>query len=68
MLKFFRFVIRLCSTILNDFHEKREIEAKKTKLIILILSYKTLSFFLMMMLRNIAKTKLAHLHYRYDVS
>ena len=39
----------------------------KTELIILILSYKISSLFLIMMLRNLAKTRLACLHYRYDV-
>ena len=68
MLKSFRFVIRLSSTILNDFHEKGRVEAEKAELIILVSSYKTSPLFLVVVLRNIAKTRLACLHYTYDVT
>ena len=46
----------------------RGVEAEKAELVILVLSYKTSPLFLVVVLRNIAKTRLACLHYRYDVS
>ena len=68
MLRSFRPAIRLSSTILNDFHEGRGVEAEKAELIILVLSYKTSPPFFVVVLRNIAKTRLACLHYTYDVA
>ena len=42
-------------------------EAKKAELVILVLSYKTSPLFLIVVLRNLVKTRLAYLHYTYDV-